>query len=430
LALDAERFLVSLGEADAATAASVGPKAATLARLARAGLPVPEAVCLTASAYRACLAAFDLEGAAAAVAAADTYDARRLALKVRLGLLRAPLERQLVDGVAAACGRLTASGALVAVRSSALCENTADASFAGQFDTFLGIGNGTDVDTAIHACWASLWSSRALRYMRAHEIDPAATAMAVLIQRMIDADASGGALSQTPEDEVLITGTWGLGSVIAQGEVVPDRFVLGRDGAFDRVEPGRKDRLVSATRADGPQTRAVRRHLVEAPCLTEADAVTLGRMVLAAEAELGSPVEVEWAKDAHGFSIVQARPLRLETQHPDHEMWRHHPGLRGQPAGLGWGTGPACLVVHEHDLDHVKTGDVLVTEVAGPALTAVLPRVAGVVAELGGSTSHLAALARERGIPAVLGVLGATRRIPEGATVAVDGVAGVVRWMR
>jgi pyruvate,water dikinase len=97
---------------------------------------------------------------------------------------------------------------------------------------------------------------------------------------------------------------------------------------------------------------------------------------------------------------------------------------------VGWGTGPACLVIHEHDLEHVKLGDVLVTRVAGPALTAVLPRVAGVVAELGGSTSHLAALARERGLPAVLGVLGATRRIPEGATVAVDGVAGVVRWVR
>jgi pyruvate,water dikinase len=391
---------------------------------------VPDAVCLTARAYRACLAASGLDGAAAAVGAADEYDARRLALTVRLGLLRAPLERALAAAVDAAYARLTASGSLVAVRSSALCENTADASFAGQFDTFLGIGNPTDLDTAVHACWASLWSTRALRYMRAHEIDPATTAMAVLLQRMVDAEASGGALSQTPQDELLITGAWGLGSVIAQGEVVPDRFVLRRDGAFDRVEPGRKDRLVAASRSDGPQTRAVRRDLVEAPCLTEPEAVALGRMVLAVEAELGSPVEVEWAKDADGFAIVQARPLRVETPHPDAELWRHHPGLRGQPAGLGWGTGPACLVVHEHDLDHVKVGDVLVTEVAGPALTAVLPRVAGVVAELGGSTSHLAALARERGIPAVLGVLGATRRIPEGATVAVDGVAGVVRWMR
>jgi pyruvate, water dikinase len=430
LARDADAPLVALSDAAAATVASVGPKAATLARLGRAGLPVPEAVCLTASAYRARLTALGLDGTAAAVAAADTHDARRLALKVRLGLLRGSLDPGLAQAVDAAYARLTASGALVAVRSSALCENTGDASFAGQFDTFLGIGNRTDLDTAIVACWASLWSTRALRYMRAHEIDPATTAMAVLLQRMVDAEASGGALSQTPDGEVVVTGTWGLGSVIAQGEVVPDRFVLRRDGAFDRVEPGRKDRLVSASAAGGPETRAVRRDLVETPCLGEAEAVRLGHMVLAIEAELGSPVEVEWAKDARGFSIVQARPLRLETQHPDHELWRHHPGLRGQPAGIGWGTGPACLVIHEHDLEHVKVGDVLVTEVAGPALTAVLPRVAGVVAELGGSTSHLAALARERGIPAVLGVLGATRRIPEGATVAVDGVAGVVRWMR
>jgi len=422
--------LISLEDVDAAAAAVVGPKSATLARLRRAGLSVPEAVCLTAGAYRARVTAAGVDGAAVGVSAAELFEGRKLALQVRLALLRGPLEAPLADAITAASTQLTAPNGLLAVRSSALCEDTADASFAGQFDTFLGIASETDLFTAIHACWASLWSSRALRYMRAHEIDPARTAMAVLIQRMIDAEAAGGALSQTPDDELVITGTWGLGSVIAQGEVVPDRFVLTRDGAFDRVEAGRKDRLVAASAADGPVPRAVPRDLIEAPCLSEREAVELGRMVLAAASTLGSPVEVEWAKDARGFHLLQARPLRVETPHPNDEPWRRHPGLRGQPAGVGWGSGPACLVIHEHDLDHVKLGDVLVTQVAGPALTAVLPRVAGVVAELGGSTSHLAALARERGIPAVLGVLGATRRIPEGATVAVDGVAGVVRWMR
>jgi pyruvate,water dikinase len=415
---------------DAASPSVVGPKASTLARLHRAGLAVPDAFCVTADAYRARVKAAGVESAAAGVAGAQVFEGRKLALKVRLALLRGPLEEAIARTIAAAHATLGAGGGLVAVRSSALCEDTADASFAGQFDTFLGIGSETDLFTAIHACWASLWSSRALRYMRAHEIDPARTAMAVILQRMVAADASGGALSQTPDDELVITGAWGLGSVIAQGEVVPDRFVLGRDGTFLRTEAGRKDRLVAASSGDGPLTRAVPRNLVEAPCLTERDAVELGRMVLAAEATLGSAVEVEWAKDARGFHLLQARPLRVETPHPDYEPWRRRPGLRGQPAGVGWGTGPACLVVHEHDLEHVKLGDVLVTQVAGPALTAVLPRVAGVVAELGGSTSHLAALARERGIPAVLGVLGATRRIPEGATVAVDGVAGVVRWVR
>jgi pyruvate,water dikinase len=97
---------------------------------------------------------------------------------------------------------------------------------------------------------------------------------------------------------------------------------------------------------------------------------------------------------------------------------------------VGWGAGRACVVSCECELSRVGAGDVLVTRVAGPALSAILPRVAGVVAELGGSTSHLASLARERGIPMVLGVLDATQRIPEGAQVAVDGVAGVVRWMR
>ncbi|HMH52124.1 MAG TPA: PEP/pyruvate-binding domain-containing protein [Candidatus Acidoferrum sp.] len=423
-------LLHSLSDADAATAALVGPKASTLARLRRAGVSVPDAFCLTADAYRARVTGAGVGDAAAGVAGADLFEGRKLALKVRLAMLNGPLESSLAEATASAYARLSAGGGLVAVRSSALCEDTADASFAGQFDTFLGIANETELNTAIHACWASLWSSRALRYMRAHEIDPAHTAMALLVQRMIEADAAGGALSQTPDEELVITGAWGLGSVIAQGEVVPDRFVLTRGGDFERVEPGRKDRLVSTSAGAGPLTRAVPRNLVEAPCLSESEAVELGRMVLIAEAALGAPVEVEWAKDARGFHLLQARPLRVETPHPDYEPWRRHPGLRGQPAGVGWGSGPACLVIHEHDLDHVKAGDVLVTQVAGPALTAVLPRVAGVVAELGGSTSHLAALARERGIPAVLGVLDATRRIPEGATVAVDGVAGVVRWMR
>jgi pyruvate,water dikinase len=408
----------------------VGPKAATLARLRGAGLPVPDGICITAEAYRSRVTAAAVDDAAAAVAAAELFEGRKLALRVRLALLRGPVAPPLADAIRAAYAELTPPGGLVAVRSSALCEDTADASFAGQFDTFLGIADEGELFTAVHACWASLWSSRALRYMRAHEIDPARTAMAVLVQRMIDAEAAGGALSQTPDDELVITGTWGLGSVIAQGEVVPDRFVLRRDGAFERAEPGRKDRLVAASAGAGPLTRAVPRDLVEAPCLTERDAVALGRMVLAAESTLGSPVEIEWAKDARGFHLLQARPLRVETPHPDYEPWKRHPGLRGQPAGVGWGSGPACLVIHEHDLEHVKVGDVLVTQVAGPALTAVLPRVAGVVAELGGSTSHLAALARERGLPAVLGALQATRRIPEGATVAVDGVAGIVRWMR
>ncbi len=141
-------------------------------------------------------------------------------------------------------------------------------------------------------------------------------------------------------------------------------------------------------------------------------------------------VEIEWARDATGFKLLQARPLLTEPAPVPGEIWLHHPRLNGQPAGVGWAAGRACVVNCECELSRVAPGDVLVTRVAGPVLGQVLSRVAGVVAELGGSTSHLASLARERGIPMVLGVLDATQRIPDGVKVAVDGVAGVVRWMR
>ncbi|HSF05971.1 MAG TPA: PEP/pyruvate-binding domain-containing protein [Methylomirabilota bacterium] len=423
-------LVVALTDGEGATADRVGAKVATLARLHRAGLPVPDGVCLIAEAYRRQLARAGLAETAGQVAGADPFQARRLALGVRLGFARVELDPVVAAALAAAwTGLAGVADVQLAVRSSALCEDTASASFAAQFETFLGIAEPTDLVTAVRACWASLWSTRALRYMRAYEVDPAQSAMPVLIQKMVDAEAAGGAFSLTPEDQIVLTGTWGLGSAVAQGDVIPDRYLLGRDATLQAVEPGRKEHRVAAAGA-GPRWHAVERERVEAPCLTGAEAAELARLVLAAEGELGSAVEIEWAKDGQGFWILQARPLRLQPRVAADELWSRHPALTGQPAGIGWGTGPACLVLDERDLERVTMGSIVVTQVGGPALAAVLPLAAGVVAELGGSTSHLAALARERGIPAVLGARGATRRIPEGATVAVDGITGVVRWVR
>jgi len=179
----------------------------------------------------------------------------------------------------------------------------------------------------------------------------------------------------------------------------------------------------------GAIPQAVANDLVAAACLDAGQAVALGRMMRKAQATLCGPVEVEWALDDEGFKLLQGRPLTIEPMTVPDEIWRKHPGLNGHPAGIGWGAGRAVVVNCECELSRVAPGDVLVTRVAGPALSHVLPRVAGVVAELGGSTSHLASLARERGIPMVLGVLDATSRIPDGSQVAVDGVAGIVRWM-
>jgi pyruvate,water dikinase len=310
-------------------------------------------------------------------------------------------------------------------------EDREGSSFAGQFESFLGLENETDFLTAVRACWGALWSTRALRYMAGHDAHPSETAMGVLVQPLVDAIASGGGLSLTAEGGMVVSATWGLGSALAQGEVVPDRFELSRDGQPGEVVAGRKDHRVGCAHfGEEPTTAAVVKELVSERCLDDAQVIELGAMLRQSEDLLGVPVEIEWALDDAGIKLLQARPLHMETAAPPDEIWLRHPGLKGHPAGVGWGSGPACIISCECQLASVAPGDILVTTVAGPALSQVLPRVAGVVAELGGSTSHLASLARERGIPMVLGVLDATRKIPDGRQVAVDGVAGVVRWMR
>ena len=275
-----------------------------------------------------------------------------------------------------------------------------------------------------------MWTTNARRYMAQHDLDPADTAMAVLVQPLIAARASGGGLSETADGHMLLSATWGLGSAIAQGEVVPDRILLSRQGFVRKIEAGRKEHSAGCVRGHGEVAAPVDQGLVAKPCLEPGQATQLGRMLRKAEDVLGCPVEIEWALDERGFKLLQARPLHVAPATVPEEIWLRHPGLNGHPAGIGWGTGRACVVNCECELSRVAPGDVLVTKVAGPSLSYVLPRVAGVVAELGGSTSHLASLARERDIPMVLGVLDATRQIPDGVPVAVDGVAGVVRWMR
>jgi pyruvate, water dikinase len=422
-------YVIPLNAATAADADRIGPKAANLAALGAAGLPTPGGFCLGADAYRAQIAALGLDEMVRRFAGAGIAEQRRLSVEIRLGLYEQPVAPEILDPLLAAWrAQRAGSGAPSAVRSSALIEDRKGANFAGQFESFLGIDDEAAFLTAVRACWAALWTTNARRYMDNHGLSPADTAMAVLIQPLVDARAAGGGLSETAEGQMLISATWGLGSAIAQGEVVPDRILLNRQAFLRKIEAGRKDHRETCGHGAGEMPQAVSSELVGEPCLDAGQAVTLGRLMRKAEAVMGGPVEIEWALDDAGFKLLQARPLEVEPIHVPDEIWLKHPGLSGHPAGIGWGAGRAVVVNCECELARVAPGDVLVTRVAGPALSQVLPRVAGVVAELGGSTSHLASLARERGIPMVLGVLDATSRIPDGSQVAVDGVAGIVRW--
>jgi len=400
----------------ATDAARFGPKAARLAALGNAGLPTPGGFCVDARAYRTQLAHLGLEEDARRVfSAEDRPAARRHALQVKLGLMQQPIAPAILE-------QLLQIRETV-VRSSALVEDGAGASFAGQFQSYLGLETEEDYLTAVRACWASLWSTRVLRYMAMNRVEP--TAMALIVQPLVRARCAGGGLSRTAEGDMLVNAAAGPGSSVAQGEVVPDRYVLDRSGALKESTAGANYHSMNCRHG----RRAFSR-LLAAPPLDAEQLAELGLLMRKVEDLFGHPVEIEWALDDTGIKLLQARPLSVaEAPVPD-EIWLKHPRLSGHPGGVGWGTGRARVVSCECELERVAPGDVLVTTVAGPALAEIFPRVAGIVAELGGSTSHLASLARERGVPMVLGAPDAARRIPDGAMVAVDGVAGVVRWMQ
>src|SRR6059058_3604999 len=235
-----QHLIVPIASPEAADADRFGPKAANLARLGHAGLPIPDGFCVDAEAYRIQLAALDLGDFARGVSSAEPATARRAALAMKLGLLDRPIVPQVLDPLLDTWRTLVErTGALTVVRSSALVEDRFGSSFAGQFESYLGLENETDFVTAVSSCWAALWSTRVMRYMATHDASPAETAMAVLVQPLVSARVAGGGLSRTADGDIVLNATWGLGSAIAQGEVVPDRIVLTRDGVLSDTMAGR-----------------------------------------------------------------------------------------------------------------------------------------------------------------------------------------------
>src|SRR6266513_1217060 len=186
---------------------------------------------------------------------------RRWVLRIppatKLGLLDKPIVSEVLDPLLDAWRMLAANtGALTVVRSSALVEDRFGSSFAGQFESYLGLEDETDFITAVRSCWAALWSTRVLRYMATHDASPADTAMAVLVQPLVSARVAGGGLSRTADGDMVLNATWGLGSAIAQGEVVPDRIVLSCDSQGELTlrdsVPGRKFHSVGCVHGTRP----------------------------------------------------------------------------------------------------------------------------------------------------------------------------------
>jgi pyruvate,water dikinase len=476
-------WVVGFREVGAADVGEVGGKNASLGEMLREltslGVRVPDGFAVTASAYRAFLRQNGLEGPIARILAGArpiaVPELERRSAAIRELILRAELPREVADAIATSYRALGGSagdsspspgsagegwgeGSIhVAVRSSATAEDLPTASFAGQQESYLHVRGERELLEKVKRCYASLFTPRAISYREDMGFDHDAVALSVGVQRMVRADtsASGVAFTLEPEsghrDIAYVTSAFGLGENVVQGRVDPDAFWVHKPTlatghrSLVRRKIGRKElrlaydpvrlELVNQPVPDAERARA---------SITDDEALELARWSVTIERHysrlrgVATPMDIEWAKD--GISgelfIVQARPETVHSQRIGPTMRVHHlleQGqvlVHGQAVGDQISAGKARVIRDPRHMRAFEKGEVLVTESTDPDWEPILKLASAVVTEQGGRTSHAAIVARELGIPAVVGAAGACERVASGDLVTVvcsEGEVGTVR---
>ncbi|WP_243077176.1 phosphoenolpyruvate synthase [Microbacterium sp. SS28] len=439
----------------------VGGKNASLGEmigtLARAGVRVPEGFATTAGAFRSFLEHEDLDHRIeAALASLDVEDVAMLALtaaEIRRWILAQPFPATLEREIRAAHATLVAAqahpdGVTWAVRSSATAEDLPDASFAGQQETFLHIAGVENVLDAVRGVFASLYTDRAIVYRAQHGFAAESVAISAGIQRMVRSDVGASGVMFTVDTEsgfdeaVVITSAYGLGETIVQGAVNPDEFSVykpalrvGRPAIIKR-ELGTK--AIAMRFAEGTRVGAST-VTVEVPAddrarfsISDEDVEELAGSALVIEGHYGRAMDIEWARDGIDgrLYIVQARP-ETTVAHLDRGVLQRYALrersdvlVRGRAVGSKIGAGPARVMHDLAEMHLFHEGDVLVADRTDPDWEPIMRRASAIVTDRGGRTCHAAIVARELGIPAVVGTADATRLLDDGVGITVSCAEG------
>jgi pyruvate,water dikinase len=435
---------------------SVGGKNASLgemiSQLAASGVRVPGGFATTAHAFRRFLAHNGLaDRINARLAALNTEDVRALAeagSEIRKWVEDTPFPADLQADITAEFAKLTASspGASFAVRSSATAEDLPDASFAGQQETFLNVVGIDDVLSKMKEVFASLYNDRAISYRVHKGFAHTDVALSAGVQRMVRSDLGSAGVMFTIDTEsgfkevVFITSSYGLGETVVQGAVNPDEFYVhkaslraGKSAVIRRNLGSKLIKMEFTT----PEEKAASGKLVKTVdtateqrnrySLTDADVTELAQYALIIEQHYGRAMDIEWGKDGSDgkLYILQARPETVKSQQEGKVEQRYKLKgtgtvlAEGRAIGQKIGTGPVRIVHSLADMDIVQPGDVLVTDMTDPNWEPVMKRAAAIVTNRGGRTCHAAIIARELGIPAVVGCGDATDTLKDGALVTV-----------
>ena len=439
---------------------SVGGKNASLGEMISqlpSGVRVPTGFATTAHAFRAFLAHDGLtDKINTKLNALDTEDVRALAqvgAEIRTLVLAQPYPADVEKAIREAFATLSAGNvqASFAVRSSATAEDLPDASFAGQQETFLNVVGIEEVLHKMKEVFASLYNDRAISYRVHKGFAHADVALSAGVQRMVRSDLGAAGVMFTIdtesgfEDVVFITSSYGLGETVVQGAVNPDEFYVHKpmlkagNRAVIRRNLGSK---LIQMEFSTPEEKKANGHLVKTTnvptelrnrySLTDTDVEQLAHYALVIEQHYGRPMDIEWGKDGNDglLYILQARPETVKSQQKGQSELRYklkgHGTVlaHGRAIGQKIGTGPVRLVHSISEMDKVQPGDVLVTDMTDPNWEPVMKRASAIVTNRGGRTCHAAIIARELGIPAVVGCGDATEHLKEGTLVTVSCAEG------
>ena len=451
-----EPYVIRLAELGIGDVDTVGGKNASLgemiANLSSLGVSVPGGFATTAAAYREFLAKDGLDGRInASLDDLDVDDIEALTAagkQIRQWILDAPLPSGLTDALAHHWKELAAGRDIaVAVRSSATAEDLPDASFAGQQETFLNVRGFDNLVKALHEVFASLFNDRAIAYRVHQGFDHRQVALSVGVQLMVRSDIGSSGVLFTLDtesgfrDAVFITASYGLGETVVQGAVNPDEFYVYKpalkSGHYpilrknlgskaikmvysESQEPGKTVDTIDVDEADSQQFS-----------LNEDEIISLARMAVTIEEHYGRPMDVEWGKDGNDgqLYILQARPETVQSRSGRSIQrftlkGRSQVLSTGRSIGQKIGSGQAKIIRSVNEMSRVQTGDVLVSDMTDPDWEPVMKRAAAIVTNRGGRTCHAAIIARELGIPAVVGCGDATESIADGTTVTVSCAEG------
>src|SRR3954464_6018916 len=449
------RFVRWFAEVGLADVSLVGGKVASLGEMIRKltplGIRVPGGFAVTAEGYRHFISAAGLDDTIreqlAGIAPGDVQGLVARSAEIRKRIVSAELPPEIADEAVAAYRSLSlrfgGDETDVAVRSSATAEDLPGASFAGQQDSYLNIRGEAALLDAIRRCFASLFTARAISYRAHMGFDHLQVALSVGVQKMVRSDKAASGVLFTLDTEsghrgvILITSSYGLGEAIVQGQVVPDQFYVHKDALRAGFKPivwktvgSKEQRMVYS--ASGTALEAVPEELRAKTSLTDAEVVQLAEWALRIEDHYQSPMDVEWGKDGETgeLFLLQARP---ETVHSNRKgtslriyklIGKGKQLVQGLAVGEGIAAGTARVIKSAAQFDQFQRGEILVTENTDPDWEPIMKMASGIITERGGRTSHAAIVARELGIPAVVGTGNAAARVPSGEKITLSCAEG------